>query len=213
MSVFLSVLSLFFCTLASANELVVKSQLTARSAEIMLSNSLQLKAVQSLNTLLPKNSFEVLVDVKFEDETDLKRVSANPAELMASLESFNQKKNVLIVVDPDDLPLGDRRAPMLARIQETLAQNLNLNLWSKKDAMVVREAQLDRNVASEKAKQLALNAAPFYKMSFFWLSLLSIIAFVLSFFGYRHFGNWFASKGPGSISETENTRSTPSNDA
>jgi hypothetical protein len=187
-------------------------KLTPRYAERVLSEYLEEIAVESLGNILPKDSFEILVDIKVEDAEELEKIkdlaSQGPLpgltspqspftrkELLGFLESLGQKKNILVVIDPDDLPSGEKKEKLLELVQETLTGKLKLNIASQRDVIVIREARImpsqdaraERSIASDKGRTVRVTESHSgTDFSFFWNFFLTLVVLAAVYYGYRY---------------------------
>jgi len=186
--------------------------LSPRLAERMLSDHYENIARESLKDVLPSDKYKLLIDVRIEDAEQLKNLknygaysplpgttSNNPdfsRELvLGELESLEQKRNVLFILDPQyELSLG-KDASLKELVTETITGKLKLNITGGVDAINIRNLEItgDKSRMPASVSETPTN-------HFNWLQFLSWCVAAFAFLGvvFYMFRKWKSDSAPGS---------------
>lgn len=172
-----------------------KTEISPRYAERALADYYEDIASKALANVIPKDKFKLLIDVQVMEPDELKKVSdrqngysplpgtiSNNLSfvhelLLGELEILAQKRNILVILDPEyELSLG-KESNIKAMIEETLTGKLKLNLVGGADKINIRNIEM----SGEKGRAPASVGAP--QSGFDWIEFVAWVVAAFAFSG------------------------------
>ena len=194
-------LILLVSTSAFAQSEAANTTLSPRYAERMLSEHYETIAKEALKDIVPNDKYKLLIDVRIDTPEDLKSIPQTSQYaplpgtiktqadfsknvLLGQLESINQQRNILLVLDPEyerSLTEGDELKELL---KETLMGKLKLNIAGGTDKINIRSIGISGDKPKDRMPASAQPAPqPFNWVEFLaWTLAIAAIASLLFFF-------------------------------
>lgn len=194
-------LILLVSTSAFAQSEAANTTLSPRYAERMLSGHYETIAKEALKDIVPNDKYKLLIDVRIDTPEDLKSIPQTSQYaplpgtiktqadfsknvLLGQLESINQQRNILLVLDPEyerSLTEGDELKELL---KETLMGKLKLNIAGGTDKINIRSIGISGDKPKDRMPASAQPAPqPFNWVEFLaWTLAIAAIASLLFFF-------------------------------
>ncbi len=182
-----------------------KDSIAPRFAERMLSDYYENISKEALHDVLPTNKFKLLIDVAIDDPAELSKLSTDKyylpmpgttknnsdiskSLLLGDLESINQRRSVLMILDPEYAETLNNKESFEELIRETLSGKLKLNTVGGVDVINIRNLKIkgdDHNRMPASADSTVAASNSWRDTIVFGLLILGLFAAYYYFFVYK----------------------------